>query len=70
MTTTATYHTPHELALLGFEALVQKLGPDGALRFINMYERGSGDYTKERRRILRAVTLEDMKEALVERGPG
>ncbi len=65
MKTTASYRTPHELAVLGFEALVQKLGPDGALRFINMYERGSGDYTKERRRILRGVTLEKMKGSLV-----
>ena len=61
----AAYRTPHELAVQGFDALVRELGPGAAVQFINLYERGAGDYTAERRKILRGVTLEDMQKALL-----
>ena len=61
----AAFKTGHEIARLGFAALVAKLGPGGALQFILQYERGHGNYTKERRRIFRGKKLErlwdDMK---------
>ncbi len=33
---------------LGMKALIEKLGPGGALRFLQQFEIGSGDCTKER----------------------
>jgi hypothetical protein len=56
-----TYRTPHEIAVKGFEALVEKLGPGGALQFIHQYELGHGNYTRERKQILRGVTLKRLK---------
>ena len=32
----------------GFAALVKALGPGDAIRYINSFEQGSGDYTKEK----------------------
>jgi hypothetical protein len=54
------FRTPHEIAVKGFEALVEKLGPGGAIQFIHQYETGQGDYTKERRAILKGVTLKKL----------
>lgn len=59
------YRTPHEIAIKGFEALVEKLGPGGALQFIHQYETGRGDYTRERKHILRGVNLRKLKAALL-----
>jgi hypothetical protein len=56
------YKTPNEIAITGFRALVEKLGPGGALSFINQYETGAGDYTKERRTILKGITLSSIKK--------
>jgi len=39
---------PVELRERGFEALVQVLGWVNAVRFLQQYERGAGDYTRER----------------------
>ena len=60
-----TYRTPHEIAIKGFEALVEKLGPGGALQFLQQYETGRGDYTKERRAILKGVTLKKLRAELL-----
>jgi len=39
---------PVELRRRGFEALVQALGWVNAVRFLQHYEVGQGDYTRER----------------------
>ena len=36
----------------GYDALVNALGPEDAIRFIQSYSHGSGDYTKERKQWL------------------
>lgn len=36
----------------GLDVLVEKLGPDDAIRFLRIYETGSGDWTKGRKKIL------------------
>jgi len=36
----------------GLDVLVERLGPDDAIRFLQIYEPGRGDWTKERRAIL------------------
>lgn len=35
----------------GFAALVKALGPGDAIRYINSFEQGSGDYTAEKYRL-------------------
>lgn len=62
---TRTYKTPHEITMLGFSALVEKLGPGAAIQFINQYETGKGNYTQERRKILKRVTLDSLKKDLL-----
>lgn len=41
-----------QIRTIGFEALLRELGPAGAIRFMQQYETGSGDYTRDRRKIL------------------
>ncbi len=48
----ATITDPVELRRQGFEALVAALGWVNAVRFIQQYESGQGDYTQERHQIL------------------
>ena len=40
--------TPNELRQAGLDALVRELGPEGAIRFIQQFDPGKGDYTAER----------------------
>jgi hypothetical protein len=44
--------TLHQIQQEGLEVLVEKLGPDDAIRFLQIYETGSGDWTKDRKKIL------------------
>jgi len=41
--------TLNEIRILGLDLLVKNLGPADAIRFIQSYSHGSGDYTKERK---------------------
>jgi hypothetical protein len=40
--------TLNEIRIKGFRVLVKNLGPADAIRFIQSYTHGSGDYTKVR----------------------
>lgn len=40
---------PAELRAAGYKALADALGPLGMARFLLQFERGHGDYTRERR---------------------
>jgi hypothetical protein len=44
--------TLHQIQQEGLEVLVDKLGPDDAIRFLQIYEPGSGDWTKDRKKYL------------------
>ena len=44
--------TQEQIRLIGLEALARELGPTGLIRFLQIYEQGSGDYTRERANIL------------------
>jgi len=43
--------TLHEIRIKGFRVLVNNPGPADAIRFIQSYTHGSGDYTKERKQL-------------------
>ena len=56
--------TLNQIRKLGYEALVEKLGPVGMVRFIQQFEMGRGDYTKERDRWIGNVTVKDLIEEI------
>lgn len=41
--------TLNEIRIRGFEVLTKNLGPADAIRFIQSYSHGRGDYTRERK---------------------
>lgn len=53
-----------ELRGKGFEILVRELGPANALRFLGLYQAGSGNYTTERDRWLAGLSLEQIEEEI------
>jgi hypothetical protein len=44
--------TLNEIQKQGIDALVKELGAVDAIRFLQIYDQGSGDYTKERKKWL------------------
>jgi len=44
--------TLHQIQQEGLDVLVDKLGPADAIRFLQIYEPGSGDWTKDRKKYL------------------
>ena len=53
-----------EIKKKGWKALVKELGPADATKFILQYEPGEGDYTKERKRFLKNLTLKKITKEL------
>lgn len=52
--------TLNEIRKAGIEALTEKLGPLGMIKFIQQYEKGSGDYTKEHQELKKNLTHESI----------
>ena len=52
--------TQHEIIKKGYKALVDSLGVVDAIRFIQYFSSGKGDYTKERHQWLEQKSLEDV----------
>ena len=57
---TANELTQIEMRRAGWEALREKLGPDGALKFILDYDLGEGDYTELRKKLFKEKTVNDL----------
>ena len=53
-------NTLAEIRMKGWEALIKELGYSGATKFILQFETGEGDYTKERQKFLKNVSLENI----------
>jgi len=51
--------SPAHLRQLGIEALVKALGAVGMVRFLQQFDRGSGDYTHDRDAVLAGVSLDE-----------
>jgi hypothetical protein len=49
-----------EVTREAIRVLIQELGPVNAVRFVNQFTVGYGDYTKERDRLFADMTLDDM----------
>jgi hypothetical protein len=44
----------------GLEAVAKKLGPLGMVRFLQQFETGRGDYTKERGQLLKDMNIQEI----------
>lgn len=53
--------TLQELRREGLQALLDRLGPADAIRFLQSYDAGRGDYTRDRHQWLKEVTVCDVK---------
>ena len=51
----------------GLEALTKKLGYFGTLRFLEQFDIGSGDYTKEREKLQKGYTVEKLAKEILKR---
>ena len=51
---------PMELYREGFGVLCDELGVANALRFIALFDRGRGDYARERKRLLKGLTMDKL----------
>lgn len=60
--------TSAEVRRAGWEALTERLGPAGALKFILDYDRGEGNYTELRKKIFRGKTVVDIVEDMKNEG--
>jgi hypothetical protein len=54
--------TNEEIQHLGFEALIEKLGYEGALRFLTNIRRGQGDYLVVRDQVFGDMTVEQIHD--------
>ena len=51
----------------GLKALKEKLGVEGMVKFIQMYSDGKGDYTTDRNKILKDITIDDFDNYIKEK---
>ena len=58
-----------EIRKAGLEALRERLGPAGMLQFLQLYDSGQGDYTKDRHAWLKDVSVEDVAQSVRDRRP-
>lgn len=59
--------SPMQIRQLGIEALTQALGPVGMVRFLQQFDTGSGDYTRDRDELLGDIHIEDILAQIKER---
>jgi len=58
------YLTLHQIRVIGLEALLHELGPVGMIRFLQQYETGQGDYTRDRHKLLPKRTVKEIGEEI------
>jgi hypothetical protein len=56
--------TLDEVRIKGMKVLSRELGPYNFIRFLQQFEQGSGDYTREREHLLSKWTVCDIKRTL------
>jgi hypothetical protein len=59
--------TDAEIRALGWQALVDRLGLSGALRFAIQTERGHGDYAELRHQTLGSLSVDELVSKMRER---
>ena len=56
--------TLNEIREVGVTALTKALGPAGAIRFLQQFQTGSGDYTAGRRKMLGNPAVDELLQEL------
>ena len=59
--------SPAQIRRQGLEALMRTLGPVGTVRFLQQFDTGRGDYTRDREQWLEDITVQDAVEAIKRR---
>jgi len=49
-----------EIREKGLQSLNKSLGTDGMIRFLQQFESGKGDYTKDRKKFLKDISIDDI----------
>jgi len=62
---TTEYLTLSQIRIIGFEALIRELGPVDTIRFIQQYETGRGNYTRDRRKWLPKKSVKEISKEIV-----
>jgi hypothetical protein len=55
---------PAELRTAGCQALAEALGPLGMARFLRQFEKGNGDYTRDRKGWLRDPSVQSAAQRI------
>lgn len=64
MNLTLDLPTPAELNRRGFQALTKELGLAAAIRYVQQFTHGDGDYTAERQQWADSVSLDDIEKGV------
>ena len=56
--------TLEEIRQRGLDALVRELGPDGMIRFLQQFETGHGDYSRERHQWLAQLDVQTIADKI------
>lgn len=59
--------SPSTIRKLGLDALAKALGPIGMVRFLQQFDPGAGDYTKERGQWLENIDVKTAVEQIKDR---
>jgi hypothetical protein len=61
------YLSDEEIRQEGIQALIDRLGPDGMIRFLQHFEKGKGNYTKEREKLFIGETVDSIFDKVIEK---
>ncbi len=61
--------TDAEFDNLAFDVLRRELGADGLARFIRLHRSGSGDYTAERERWQKGISVDEIVQSIRSQHP-
>ena len=61
--------TPQQIRVAGIAALSRELGMVGMIRFMQQFEMGQGDYSKDRHEWLDQYSVDDIARMVRERKP-
>lgn len=64
MSAILNYPTEREIQMIAYQALHAQLGSAGFIRFIQQYEQGRGNYTKERNELSSDTSVDDLFDAI------
>jgi hypothetical protein len=52
--------TLYEIRTIDFDAVIRELGAAGGIRFLQQYESGRGDYTRDRKKLLPKKSVREL----------